>query len=205
MARYTGPKAKLCRREGENLFGSAKYTKILTKKNYAPGAHGKTRVGKSSEFASQLREKQKLARMFGLSLRQMTKYFDKASRAGGSSSVNLLSLIERRLDNAIYRAGLAMTRMQARQFASHGLLSVNGVRVTIPSIQLSPGDQIEVRQRSKQSKVFEDIRKENAKYNAPSWMNADRQKLTIEIKDIPAKEHFEQSVDAQKIVEFFSK
>ena len=205
MARYTGPKAKLCRREGVNLFGSAKYTKILTKKNYPPGMHGKSRMKKPSEYATQLREKQKLSRIFGISKKQLTNYYKKANSMQGATSDNLLLLIERRLDNLLFRSGLALTRMQARQFASHGLFMLNGKRVTIPSIQFKVGDKIEVRPRSKTSKVFELIQKENAKYRPPNWLNVDTKKLLVEVKDLPGRDNFEQAVDAQKIVEFYSK
>jgi small subunit ribosomal protein S4 len=205
MSRYTGPKAKLCRREGMNIIGTAKYTKILTRKNYPPGSHGKRGLRKLSEYASQLREKQKLSRMFGLSRKQLTNYYKKANSMTGATSDNLLELIEKRLDNVIYRAGLALTRYQARQFASHGLFMVNGKRVTIPSIIVKAGDKIEVRPRSKTSKVFADIQKENAKYRPPSWLTVDVKKLLIDIKDVPTKDHFEQAIDAQKIVEFYSK
>lgn len=205
MGRYTGPKAKLCRREGTNLFGSAKYTKILTKRNFAPGSQAGARTGKPSEFANQLREKQKLARMFGISAKQLETYFKKASRMPGVTSNHLLALIESRLDNVLYRAGFALTRMQARQSASHGHVMLNGKRVTIPSINIRPGDKIEIREKLKQSKLFEDVLKENAKYKAPSWLQADQKKLSIEILDLPGVDHFEQTLDTQKIVEFYSK
>lgn len=205
MARYTGPKAKICRREGINLFGTAKYTKILTKKNYPPGVHGKKGVRKMSEYASQLREKQKLTRIFGLSKKQLTNYYKKANSMAGATSDNLLTLIERRLDNTLFRAGFALTRQQARQFAGHGLFTINGKRVTIPSILVKVGDKIQVRSRTKNSKVFEGILKENTKYRPPSWLNVDQKNMLAEVKDTPARDHFEQAVDAQKIVEFYSK
>lgn len=205
MSRYTGPKAKLCRREGMNLFGSEKYTKILGKKPYAPGQHAKNKTGKPSEYSTQLREKQKLARMFGVNMRQLTRYYQEASRRTGSTSDNLLSLLETRLDNAIYRAGLAMTRFQSRQFASHGIFMVNGRRATVPSMAVSPGDVIEARPRAKNSKMFENILRDNAKYKAPSWLNSDMKNLKIEVKEVPKYEHFEKEIDAQKIVEFYSK
>jgi small subunit ribosomal protein S4 len=204
MARYRGPKARLCRREGVNLFGSAKYTKILTKRPTAPGEPPKMR-GKKSEYALQLREKQKLRYMFVLTEKQFRGYFNKASRMSGVTSDNLMMQLEVRLDNALYRSGLALTRFQARQFASHGLFLVNGRRVTIPSFKLKVGDKVEVRSRSKSSKVFTENIEELSGYNPPRWLQVDIKDLFFTVKALPEVTDFEQLIDTQKIIELYSR
>ncbi len=203
--KYTGPKARLCRREGINLFGSDKYQKIMAKRPGIPGLHGGKRLGKMTEYAKQLREKQKAKRMFGLSEKQFRRTFDKASAMKGIAGENMLQLLERRLDNVLYRAGFAATRMQARQFASHGLFMMNGRRIDIPSVQLRVGDVIEIRLKSKNSPVFKKNLEELSSVEAPTWMKVDVKKLQIEITGIPAVQHFEQAIESQMIVEFYSR
>lgn len=203
--KYTGPKARLCRREGFNLFGSDKYQKIMGKRATIPGAHGGKRQGKFTEYAKQLREKQKLKRMFGLSEKQFRRTFDRAEKMKGVTGGNLLQLLEQRLDNVVYRAGFAMTRMQARQFVSHGLFMLNGRRVDVPSIMVKEGDIIEVRAKSKKSPVFTKNLEENEKYNAPSWLAVDNKAISIKITGTPSAEHCEQAVSPQMIVEFYSR
>lgn len=203
--KYTGPKARLCRREGINLFGSDKYQKIMARRPGIPGLHGAKRLGKMTEYAKQLREKQKAKRMFGLSEKQFRRTFDKASAMKGIAGENMLQLLERRLDNVLYRAGFAATRMQARQFASHGLFMLNGRRIDIPSVQLRVGDVIEVRVKSKNSPVFKKNLEELSNTDAPTWINVDSKKLQIEITNVPAQQHFEQAIESQMIVEFYSR
>ncbi len=203
--RYTGPKARLCRREGVNLFGSAKYQKILSRNSNIPGMHGGKRAGKMTEYAKQLREKQKMKRMFGLSEKKFKKYYDKGVKSSGITGNVMQELLERRLDNVIYRAGFAMTRMQSRQFASHGLFMVNGRRVDVPSVQLKVGDVVEVRESRKGSPVFKSIRQENEAYDVPSWLKADAQKLKVEVIEMPNETHFESQVNPQMVVEFYSR
>ncbi len=203
--RYTGAKARQCRREGVNLFGSAKYQKILARNPNIPGMHGGKRQGKMTEYAKQLREKQKAKRIFALSEKQFQKYFDRADRSKTVTGDKLLELLERRLDNAIYRAGLAMTRMQARQFVSHGLLELNGRRVDIPSIELRPGDVIEVRSARKNSPVFTSNKEELSNYDVPDWLKVDTKALKIEVVSIPEAKHFEPLINTQPIVEFYSR
>lgn len=203
--KYTGPKARLCRREGFNLFGSDKYQKIMAKRATIPGVHGGKRQGKFTEYAKQLREKQKLKRMFGLSEKQFRRTFDKAETMKGITGGVLLQLLEQRLDNVVYRSGFAMTRMQARQFVSHGLFMLNGRRVDIPSIMIKEGDVIEVRARSKGSAVFAKNLEVNEKYNAPSWLSVDTKAISIKITGTPSNEHYEQAVSPQMIVEFYSR
>ena len=203
--RYTGPKARLCRREGVNLFGSPKYQKALDRKPGIPGIHGVKRMGKLTEYAKQLREKQKAKRIFGLSEKQFRRNYDKASRMQGVTGDNLLQLLERRLDNVVYRAGFALTRQQARQVVSHGHLMANGRRVDVPSIDVRPGDVYEIRDRSKKSGLFSKVFEENEKYEAPSWIKVDRKKMTIEILELPDADHYEKMIEPRMIVEFYSR
>lgn len=203
--RYTGPKTRQCRREGINLFGSPKYQKIMGRRPGVPGVHGGKRAGKMSDYAKQLREKQKAKRMFCLSEKQFRRYFDKAARSHGVTGDVLFTLLEKRFDNALYRAGIALTRMQARQFASHGLFMINGRRVDIPSYELSAGDVIEVRPKSKSSAVFKKNLEELEAAEAPSWLKVDRKNLKIEVLSLPTTDSFEHAVDSQMIVEFYSR
>jgi len=204
--RYTGAKARQCRREGVNLFGSPKYQKILGRSPNVPGMHGGKRQGKMTEYAKQLREKQKAKRMFGLSEKQFRNYFEKADNAKAVTGEKLLELLETRLDNAVYRSGLAMTRMQARQFVSHGLFMVNGRRVDVPSIVVKPGDVIEVRDTKKSSPVFKlNAEEQGETYDVPDWLKVDVKKLSIEVVSQPEQKHFEALINTQPIVEFYSR
>ncbi len=203
--RYTGPKARLCRKEGVNLFGTEKYAKILAKRPSIPGVHGGKRFRKVSEFGQQLRQKQIAKRMFGLSEKQFRKYFDKAARSSMTTGEKLLEQLERRLDNVIYRAGFAMTRMQARQFASHGLLTVNGKRVKVPSIELGVGDVVEVRENKKSSPIFQRNQETLKTYKAPKWLESNTRKLSVAVTALPEKDDFEHIINTQAIVEFYSR
>ena len=201
--RYTGPKARKARRQGMNLFGSDKYDKILQKKPYGPGKGPKSQTGKRSEYAVQLLEKQKARDMYGLNEQQFQRVYREATQVAGQTGDALKQLLERRLDNVVYRAGLAMTRIQARQFVGHGLFTVDGVRVTVPSFRVKPGQVIQVRTQTKDSPIFAQIHTAHEKYNAPSWLVTDGSKITV--KDLPAAEHGEQAIDVRKIVEFYSR
>ncbi len=203
--RYTGSKARQCRREGVNLFGSPKYQKIIGRRPGIPGMHGGKRLGKLTEYAKQLREKQKAKRMFGLSEKQFKKYFDKADRSKDVTGDKLLELLETRLDNVIFRSGFALTRMQARQFASHGLFTVNGRKVDIPSILIRKGDIVEVKASKKSSLVFTKNKEEMKDYIAPDWLKVDTGALKVEIMSLPEVKHFEQMINTQPIVEFYSR
>lgn len=205
MSTIRGPKARMARRLGINLFGSPKYDKILTKKAYPPGMHGKAKFSKVSEYGKQMQEKQKARFMFNVSEKQFRHYYEKADKSNGVTGEELLRNLERRIDNVIYRAGLAMTRFQSRQMASHGLLNLNGRRVNVPSIQVRPGDVLEVREKAKKSKLFVNNLETNAKYKVPSWLEFDPKKLSIKIARLPEKDELEQAVNSQLIVEFYSK
>lgn len=203
--RDTGPKARLCRREGVNLFSSEKYQKIIQRRPGIPGMHGGKRLGKLTEYAKQLREKQKAKRMFGLSEKQFRKYFEKAARSQGVTGSNLLEGLETRLDNVVFRAGFAVTRAQARQFVSHGLFTVNGRRVDVPSIAVRIGDIIELRSARKAVSIFKDNKESLEGYEAPSWIKVDNNKMMVEITGMPEQKHFEAIIEPQMIVEFYSR
>lgn len=203
--KYTGPKARRVRRQGMNLFGSDKYDKILQKKPYGPGKNPKTRSGRDSEYAKQLKEKQKARDMYGLSEKQFNRLFKEAIKAKGRTGDQMKRLLEQRLDNAIYRAGFAMTRMQSRQLAGHGLFLVDGTRVTSPSYRVVPGQVISVRPKAKDSPLFVGVREKNAKYSAPKWLSVDAASLKAEVVALPEAEDGEQAVDMRMVVEFYSR
>lgn len=203
--KYNGPKARLVRRLGINLYGADKYDKILQRKPYGPGKTPKSRQARDSEYARQLKEKQKARFMYGLSEKQFRLIFQESINAKGQTGDTMKQLLERRLDNVIFRSGLAMTRPQARQFAGHGLFLVNGVRVTSPSYRVRPGEVITVRARAKDSPAFASIRERHAKYTAPKWLRVDPATMKVEVATVPAAEDAEQAVDMRQVVEFYSR
>ena len=203
--KFTGPKAKRCRRQGTNIYGSDKYDKILQKKPYGPGKGPRTRGARQSEYGKQLTEKQKARDMYGLSERQFFGLYKKAAAASGQTGEVLKQLLERRFDNALYRAGFALTRIQARQLASHCLFTINGRRVKVPSYQLKEGDTIEVRERSKSSPVFVTILEAHEKYMPPGWLKVDARSLKAEVTSLPDSEMAEQAIDVRQVIEFYSR
>ncbi len=203
--RYTGPKARKARRLGMNLYGSDKYDRIMQKKPFGPGKNAKTRQGRDSEYAKQLKEKQKARDMYGLSESQFRRLYGEALKQKGKTGDQMRSLLEQRFDNVLYRAGFALTRFQARQFAGHGLFLVDGKRVTIPSMRVRPGQVITVRPRAKDSPIFGIILEKNDKYNAPKWLKADPNALRAEVVAVPASDDGEQGVDMRLVVEFYSR
>lgn len=203
MSRYTGPKAKIIRRFGINLFGSEKYDKILAKRNYPPGVHGKGKYGKPTEFGKQLLEKQKVRFIYGITERQCQNYYLEASRQKEDTGKTFMTLLERRLDNVIYRAGFAKTRMQARQMVNHGLFHVNGRRVKTPSYLVKAGDHFEVRPKSQSSPMFQELDKQ--KYRPPAWLKIETKEVKGEVARFPDKMEFEQIVSPHIVVEFYSK
>lgn len=204
--RYTNAKCRLCRREGKKLFlkgarcGTQKCA--FSRKSYVPGKYGKDQMGKKTEYHGQLRAKQSGKRIYGLSEKQFFAYSKKASRITGNTGENFMRLLEMRLDNVIYRAGLAESRPQARQIVNHGLLRKNGRRASIPSQQVKPGDKFTVTERILKSPLFAGLAKQ--KDNSPKWLKVDYAKLNIEIVGIPTPEECEQ-IDAQTIIEFYSR
>lgn len=203
--KYNGPKAKRARRQGMNLYGTDKYDRILQRKPMGPGKGPRAQQAKLSEFGQQLKEKQRARDMYGLSESQFRRLYKEATRVQGQTGEMLKQLLERRLDNVVYRAGLAMTRMQARQFVGHGLFQVNGVRVTTPSFQVKPGQVIEVRQRSKSSPVFLTLVEAHKKYTPPNWLKGDSSGMRVEVMSLPGPEHAEQAIDTRQIIEFYSR
>lgn len=208
MARYRGSKSKICRREGVSLAAFGNYEgaamKASQKKNYPPGAQGKKgSFSKQSEYGKQLREKQKAKRIYGILEKQFRRYYKKADSSELATHIALLTILEKRLDNVIYRAGLADTRRQARQIVTHGLIKLNGRRVDIPSIELKVGDKFEVRDKSKGSPLFETTKK--SKPRAPKWLKVDLKGLNGEMIRDPERDDLEQIIEAQLIVEYYSK
>lgn len=203
--KYTGPKAKLTRRLGMNLFGADKYDKAMSRKPYGPGKSPKTRSGRDSEYAKQLKEKQKARMMYGLSEKQFARLYAEALKSKGRTGDQMKQLLEQRLDNVLYRAGFAMTRMQSRQFAGHGLFMVDGHRVTTPSYRVQPGQVITVRKQSKDSPMFTTIHEAHEKYLAPKWLKVDTNALSVEVVAIPDAADAEQGIDMRLVVEFYSR
>jgi small subunit ribosomal protein S4 len=205
MARYTGPKAKLCRRFGENLFGTSKYDRILGKRNFPAGQHGKSFRRKVSDYGMHLKEKQKLRLIYCLLERQFHNYFVKAEKMTGVTGDNLMLFLERRLDNVVYRLGFAVTRMQARQFVNHGHFTVNGKKVDIPSYLVKPGDIIEVRERSRSNKMIQEAMERTEATSPYSWLSVDKERMTGQFLSLPAVSEIPSTVDVRLIVEFYSK
>ncbi|MDD5026321.1 MAG: 30S ribosomal protein S4 [Candidatus Peribacteraceae bacterium] len=203
--KYIGPKARRCRRQGVNLYGSDKYDKILQRKPQPPGKSARDRAGRKSPYAQQLMEKQKVRDIYGLSERQFARLYHEASSIKGQTGDVFKQLLERRLDNAIYRAGFALTRFQARQFAGHGHFMVNGRRVTVPSYRLKQGDVVSVRPRSKGSPVFVTITSAHEKYLPPKWMRVDGGALKFEVAALPEPDAAEQAIDMRQVIEFYSR
>jgi small subunit ribosomal protein S4 len=201
MARYTGPRVRISRKFGEPILGD---NKALQKKNYAPGMHGKTKKRKVSEYATQLAEKQKAKYIYGLLERQFAKLFDKASRKKGVTGEVLLQLLEARLDNTVYRLGIAPTRRAARQLVSHKHITVNGEIVNIPSYTLKPGDQVGVRERSKSLEaITTSLSIQGAKkYHWLEWDNAE---YTGKLIHVPLRQDIPENINEQLIVELYSK
>jgi small subunit ribosomal protein S4 len=205
MARYTGPKAKLCRRFGENLFGTAKYDKIIGKRNYPAGQHGKSFRRKVSDYGLHLKEKQKLRLIYCLLEKQFHNYFVKAAKMSGVTGDNLMQLLERRLDNVVYRLGFAVTRMQSRQFVGHGHFKVNGKKVDIPSYLVKAGDIIEVSEKSRGNKMLLDAMERTETTSPYSWLSVNKEQMNGQFLSIPAVSEIPTTVDVRLIVEFYSK
>jgi small subunit ribosomal protein S4 len=201
MARYTGPKSRIARKFGEAIMGPSK---ALQKKNYPPGQHGKGKKRKLSEYAVQLAEKQKAKYTYGILERQFAKIFDKAARKGGVTGTNLLRLLESRLDNTIFRMGIAPTRRAARQLVLHKHITVNEEVVNIPSFQLKPGDVVGVRERSKSLETITDsLSSRTAKRF--TWLEWDSTLLTGKFVSYPEREQIPENIQEQLIVELYSK
>lgn len=207
MARYTGPVCRLCRREGQKLYlkGDKCYTDKcpVSKRNYAPGQHGKSRR-KLTEYGLQLREKQKVRRIYGVQENQMRHYFIMADRMKGITGENLLKLLELRIDNVVYRMGFASSRAEARQFVTHGHLRVNGKKVDIPSYITQVGDIIEVKDKSKNSPRFKEI-VESHGGTTVNWLEINPNELKGKIVSEPTREDIDIPIEEHLIVELYSK
>jgi small subunit ribosomal protein S4 len=209
MARYIGPVCRLCRREGMKLFlkGERCYTDkcAIEKRNLPPGQHGKLRKAKLVGYGLQLREKQKVKRIYGVLENQFRRYFEVADRTRGITGETLLQLLERRLDNVIYRLGLATSRAQARQLVRHGHFLVNGKKVDIPSFSVKAGDVVTVRGTSAQAPAIVHAMEEVKGRGIPEWLTFDAGQMTGRIQSLPTREQINLPVQEQLIVELYSK
>jgi small subunit ribosomal protein S4 len=213
LARYTGPVCKLCRREGEKLF--LKGTRCLSPKcaierrAYPPGEHGRDsqyRRGRSSNFAMQLREKQKARRIYGIMERQFRRYYSDALRRPGLTGSNLLTILESRLDNVVYRMGFADSRNQARQLVQHGHFAVNGRRTNVPSFIVRPGDVVTVREGSRSRTYFKDLRQiMQDRPPTPEWVRIDGDNLEGNVERMPERHEIDIPINEQLIVEYYSR
>ena len=205
MARDRSPIVKQSRREGVALHPKAH--KVMVKKSGIPGQHANGRRGKSSLYLTQMREKQKVRRMYGLLEKQFARLMNEASKAEGLAGENLLKLLERRLDNVVYRAGFANSRRAARQLVSHGSFLLNGKRVDIPSIRIKAGDEIQVRPKSQKNGYFNNLAEivSDVATQQVGWLKADVKKFKITITGLPTREEAEPDINEQLIVEYYSR
>ena len=207
MARYVGPVCRLCRREGLKLFLKGercfKPSCAIEKRNYIPGEHGRDRRAKIVGYGLQLREKQKVKRMYGILERQFHLYFERAVRQKGVTGENLLSQLERRLDNVVLRLGLAGSHAQARQFVRHGHIRINGRKVNIPSFLVRVGDQISLKEKSK--KNIQILNAVELSRGVPPWLELDREGLNGRVVALPKREDITMPIEEHMIVELYSK
>lgn len=208
MARYTGPVCKLCRREGAKLFlkGERCYTDKCSydRRPYPSGQHGQRR-SKFTEYGIRLREKQKVRRIYGMVEKQFAGYYDKAAHHKGVTGENLLQLLERRLDNAVFRMGFARTRSEARQLVRHRHITVNGKAVNIPSFLVKAGDVVAVREKSKKKNVFAASADQASRRETPEWLEVEREAFQGTVKALPNRESITLPIQEQLIVEFYSR
>jgi small subunit ribosomal protein S4 len=208
MARYTEAKCRLCRREGVKLFLKGEKCSsvkcILEKRNSAPGQHGHVRA-RFSEYRVRLREKQKARRIYGISEVQMENYFDIASKRKGVTGEILLQLLERRLDNTVYRLGFASSRSQARQFVSHGHIMVNGRKVDIPSYLVKPGDKVTLDQKLVSGSFGEIIKERITQAKTPPWLEINPENIEGMVRNLPSRQEIDIPINEQLIVEFYSR
>ena len=208
MARYRGSVCKLCRREGEKLFlkGARCYTDkcAIERRPYPPGVHGQRRQ-KISDFGVQLREKQKLKRLYGVQERPMRNLFSNATRMTGVTGENLLSLLERRLDNVVYRIGFAASRKEARQLVRHYHFTVNGKRSNVPSMAIKQGDVIELTDGSRKTQKLSGSLEANAIREVPAWIEVEKDKFRAVVKDIPKRDDVTSTIEERLVVELYSK
>jgi small subunit ribosomal protein S4 len=207
VARYTGPKARLSRREGTDLFLKSARRSLADKckLDSKPGQHGRTSGSRTSDYGLQLREKQKVKRMYGILERQFRRYFAEAERRKGNTGANLLALLECRLDNVVYRMGLASTRAEARQLVSHKSIAMNGSTVNIPSVQVRPNDVITIREKAKKQVRVQDSLSLAEQSGFPSWVSVDKTKMEGIFKSVPERSDIAADVNESLIVELYSR
>jgi len=215
MSKYTGPVCRLCRREGEKLYlkgarcmsQKCPFEKPENRRDFAPGQHGKDgqfRRNRASDYLNQLREKQKARRIYGVLEAQFRRYYKEALRSRGLTGQVLLQLLERRLDNVVYRLGYASSRAQARLLVTHGHFNINGRRTDVPSVLVEPGDVIEVRPGSQGRPYFRDLRAAEEHHTSPSWLNRDLTTLSGRVVNLPARQDVDARLNEQLIVEYYS-
>ena len=209
MARNLDPKCKQCRREGEKLFlkGEKCFTDKcgIEKRSYPPGQHGQRRGGRLSDYGVQLREKQKLRKIYGILEKQFRSYYAEADRLKGVTGENLLQLLESRLDNVVYRMGIGVSRSESRQLVRHNSITVNGNRVNIPSYQVKPGDQVSVAEASKNQLRIKAATEAADERGFPEWVEVDVKKLTGTFKNKPQRDDLPPTINESLIVELYSK
>jgi small subunit ribosomal protein S4 len=207
VARYLGPKAKLSRREGTDLFLKSARRSISDKAKFdsKPGQHGRTSGARTSDFGLQLREKQKVKRMYGVLERQFRRYFEEADRRKGNTGANLLFLLESRLDNVVYRMGFGSTRAEARQLVSHKAMTVNGQCVNIPSYMVKTGDVVAVRDKSKKQNRIVEALQLAQQVGLPAWVEVSIEKAEGIFKKVPDRDEFASDVNESLIVELYSR
>lgn len=208
MARYTGPVCRLCRRAGEKLFlkGDKCYTDKcpVERRTYPPGQHGQTRR-KASDYGVHLQEKQKLRRIYGVLERQFERYYEIAAKTKGVTGDTLLQILERRLDNVVYRLGFGASRPQARQLVMHGHVAVNGRKVDIPSYLVKPGDVISIRERSREMDVIKANLEAAQQRGVPGWLSLSPETYSGEVLDLPRRDQIDVDVQEHLVVEFYSR
>ena len=209
MARYTGSQCRLCRRENLKLFlkGDRCFGEkcAFERRPYVPGQHGQRRGGKLSDYRLQLREKQKVKRIYGVLERQFRRYYKQAERQKGVTGTNLLTLLETRLDNTVYRMGFAASRNQARQLVLHNHFRVNGRKANIPSLQLKVGDTVEVKESSKKASQIIEAMETVVRRGVPNWLEVDKENFKGTLKALPNREDLTMPIHEQLIVELYSK
>ncbi|MCM8750553.1 30S ribosomal protein S4 [Thermomicrobiaceae bacterium CFH 74404] len=214
MGRYTGPVCRLCRREGMKLYLKGErclgpkcpIVKRQPNRNYPPGQHGQKRTRRPSEYALQLREKQRLKRLYGILERQFRRHFEEAERRPGLTGENLLQILERRLDNVVYRLGFADSRRQARQLVTHGHFLVNGRKTDIPSYLVRPGDIIAVRPQSREREYFKVVQETAQSKPVPAWLTRDLETMSGRVVSLPAADQIDiPAINTQLVVEYYSR
>jgi small subunit ribosomal protein S4 len=205
MGRYRGPTVKISRREGVNLTETPKVQKFMDRRPYPPGQHGQRRRRKISDYGVRLREKQKLRFYYNMSEKQFASLFEEAGRIEGATGTVFLQLLESRLDNVVYRLGIATTRRQARQFVAHGFVVVNGKRVDVPSYRVNPGDEVAVREKFRKNVFVQQNVEERRRGKMSPWLEFDGEALKGTFKSRPAREDLVVPVNELQVIEYYSR